>query len=223
MRKSIRQRLTRPCTLGLLLGLLGLAGCSGARYLTWLVTDPEEQTVQPEFPGLEGKSLAVLIYVEDSVLFDYPNARQTLGAQVATQIEENVEDCTVVTPSAVARYQDENLHWDTRDRTRIAKDLKVDYVCVLTLLEYTLRQPGQMNAYQGRIIGEARLFDAAKPEDDCLVWRTEDPIEVVYPDEARYSRNFLGKIHLTTERNFAETFAKKFYKHTIVVEPHESN
>lgn len=216
------RNIRRTLLAGMLLAGL-LAGCDAARYGMYLFSEPDKETVKASFPGLEDSSVAVMIYVDEAILFDYPNVRLSLGSQIAATLEEHVPNIRVVSPIAVSRYQDDNVHWDTGDRTRIARDLKVDYVLVVSLMEYTLRQPGQMNAYQGRIIGEARVFDASVPEDRADVWNTDEPLEVVFPDVARYSPSYLPNIQRVSEQRFADQLAKQFYTHTITVKPHANN
>lgn len=213
-----RQTYRAALAAGLLLAGV-LVGCDAGRYMTYLFTDPQKETVRASFPGLEDSSVAVLIYVEEAILYDYPNVRLSLGSQLAATLEEHVPGIRVVSPVAIARYQDDNVHWDTADRTRIARDLKVDYVLLVSMLEYTLRQPGQMNAYQGRIIGEARVFDASKPEERADVWSIDEPLEVVYPDVARYSPSYLQNIRQVSENRFADKLTRQFHTHTITVDP----
>ncbi|GAG45428.1 unnamed protein product, partial [marine sediment metagenome] len=173
--------------IGFLLGVVVFSGCSGARYGIWLFTDPDTKKVKAQFEGLVGHSVAVVIYTDERVQLDYPNVRLTLGAQIVNQLRENIKKIRVVDPLAVARYQDENLYWDTQDKKKTANDLKVDYVLLVSLLEFSTRAAGQMNAYQGRIGAEAKLYSASKEEGQNCDWETEGCLEVIYPDLAQYS------------------------------------
>ena len=204
--------------IGFLLPVAVLSGCAGARYGLWLFTDPEMKKVKAEFAGLEDHSVAVVTYADERLQLDYPNVRLTLGAQIVNQLRENIKKIRVINPLTVARYQDENLYWDTQDKRKTAKDLKVDYVLLVSLLEFGTRVPGQMNAYQGRISAEVKLYSASKEETQNCVWKTEDALEVVYPDLALYSPRTEPVIRRETEKRFAEMLAKKFYGHKVKVE-----
>ena len=204
--------------IGFLLGVVVLSGCSGARYGLWLFTDPETKKVKAEFKGLKGHRVAVVIYADERVQLDYPNVRMTLGAQIVHQLRENVKKIRVLNPLAVARYQDENLYWDTQDKKKTANDLDVDYVLIVSLLEFSTRAAGQMNAYQGRIGAEVKLYSASKEEGQNCDWETEDLLEVIYPDLPQYSPRSEPIIRRDTEWRFADMLAKKFYNHKVPVE-----
>ena len=208
----------RHLMIGFLLGAVVLSGCPGARYGLWLFTDPETKKIKAEFEGLEGHSVAVVIYADERVQLDYPNVRMTLGAQIVNQLRVNVKKIQVVDSFAVARYQDENLYWDTQDKKKTADDLKVDYVLIVSLLEFSTRAAGQMNAYQGRIGAEAKLYSASKEEGENCDWETEDLLDVIYPDLAQYSPRSEPIIRRDTEQRFAEMLGKKFYNHKIKME-----
>jgi hypothetical protein len=89
------------------------------------------------------------------------------------------------------------------------------------LVVYSTREPGHLSAYQGRISGEAKLYATDKEEGENCVWEHEDDLEVVWPRVARYSARVEPTIRQETERRFADMLAKKFYKHTVLLDEEE--
>ncbi len=89
---------------------------------------------------------------------------------------------------------------------------------MVSLLEFSTRAAGQMNAYQGRIGAEAKLYSAAKEEGQNCEWETEGVLEVIYPDLAQYSPRSEPIIRRNTEQLFADMLGKKFYNHKVKME-----
>lgn len=202
----------------ILLLLLAVVGCEGAGYGLWLFTPREKRKIDAEFGSLKNHSVAVVFYVDEKTQLDYPNIRLSLGAKVAEQFRVNIKNVEVVNPLRVARYQDENLHWDTQDKKTTAEDLKVDFLLIVSLVEYSMRVPGQVNAFQGRISAEAKLYDSILDEGDNLLWESKEGLDVVYPKLPQYSSRAEPVIRHKTEQIFADTLAKKFYNHTIIID-----
>ena len=201
--------------LGLLFAVALPVGCKQLGGLLYIMTPPRVQKVSAEFPGLKNHSLAIVIFADEATQYEYPNARLTLAAKIAENLKDNVKNVRVVQPIAVARYQDENIHWDVERKAEIGRDLEVDYVLFVSLVVYSTREPGHLSAYQGRIAGEAKLYETEKKEGENCVWEHEDDLEVTWPRVARYSARVEPVIRQETERRFADMLAKKFYNHKV--------
>jgi hypothetical protein len=127
----------------------------------------------------------------------------------------------VIDPLAVARYQDENLHWDSRDKRAIGRDIKADYVLFITLVDYRMTLPGTIDAYQAQISAEAHLYRTAAENQDAI-WETSEAIEVIYPKGGpRYTAGSLQLVQAASEREFAETLVRFFYDHKVEMYPEE--
>ncbi len=198
--------------------LLVLGGCDAAGYSLWLLTPREDKKVQAEFNDLSKHTLAVVFFVDEKTQLDYPNVRLTLGAKITEEFRKNVKDIKVIDPIRVTRYQDENIHWDTQEKKTTAKDLKADFLLIISLVEYSTRVPGQVNAFQGRISAEAKLYDAVLDEGDNLLWKSKDSLDVVFPKLPQYSERAEPSIRQVTEQMFADMLAKKFYDHEQTVD-----
>ena len=201
----------------LLLVLAGLwcPGCQQLGYLLHLIA-PEEptQSVDPEYKELPGHNLAVLIYADTSVQCDYPSVRVELSMVLCKELREKVKNLRVVDYRRTIRYQDENIYWDAMDKTKLGKVFEADHLLLVSLTEFTTREPGSINLYRGRISAEASLYKMDLPERQSRVWRAED-IRVVYPPQDPTGELVENDLQLRyeTERQFAEKLAQKFYKH----------
>ncbi len=201
--------------------LLLLAGSlGGCHYIMYVLAPPmPPKKVPAEFKGLTGKRVAIVVYTDQNVQYEYPYARVDLSSVLAVELKKHVKKVTVVPPRRVVQYQDENIHWDSLDKTQLGRELGADSVLFVALDEYTMREPGSVNLYRGRITGQASVYETNRPEEEARVW-CGDNFRALYPEYAPTGR--LGqddrKIRYETEKHFAAMVVKKFYKHEVPVE-----
>jgi len=173
--------------------------------------------VPSEFEGLAGHRVAVVIYADQQVQYEYPYARLNLSSAILGELTQRVKDVTVIDPRRVIRYQIENVHWDTLDKTQLGKDFGADYVLFVVLESYTMREPGSVNLYRGQIRAHAGVFQTTLPEPEARVWKGED-FRVIYPRHAPTGQPGRddSEIRYQTEKLFAEAMVRKFYKHEVL-------
>lgn len=194
-----------------------LAGCSTLGYIGYLLA-PEPGTVKvpAEFDALAGRSAVVVIYTDYDVQYDYPYARLGLSMAIASELKKHVENVKIISSRRVVAYQRQNLHWQSMDRPKLGELFGADYVLYVVLDEYTMREPGSINLFRGRIRAHASLYDTANQAGDARVWHGED-FSVVYPRHAPTGQPGQddARIRYETEKRLAEMLAKKFYKHEV--------
>jgi len=201
-------------SLSLLACLAG--GCKPLGYLAYLFApDLGKVTVPAEFDRLQGKKVAVVLFTDEATQVDYPYARWTLSQQIEAALKANVRKIDVVPIQRVIRYQDENIEWNSVDRTRVGKDLGADYVLYVAVEEYSTLEPGSMSLFRGRISARASVFDTSLAERAACVWRSK-PIRVVYPESApaRLAQDD-REIRYRAEQLFAQELVRKFYTHKV--------
>jgi hypothetical protein len=194
-----------------------LSGCQGVGYLAYLVAPNSKQKVPAEFDGLSGHTAAVVIYTDLAVQYDYPYARLGLSMAICSEIRKNVPDVRLVPPERVISYQDSNINWEDMDRTGLGRALGADYLIYVPLDEYSTREPGSVNLFQGRIRGQAMVYDCTGAKGEPRLWEA-DELSVTFPENA--PAGVIGqddsKIRYETEKLFADLLAKKFYKHEVL-------
>ena len=207
----------------LLLLAVTLAGCDAVGYMLYvLAPGSRTKTVPAEFDGLAGSSVAIAIYADAAVQYEYPWARHELADVIASQLKEHVNDVEVIDTLRVIAYQDENIDWNAMGKTELGRILGADHVLSVVLVEYSTRDPGSLNIYRGRITAEVKVYQTSKAERDSRVWLGEE-IRVLYPPDAPMGQ--VGeddeKIRDLTNRVFAKTLVRKFYKHDVPKGPEE--
>jgi len=191
---------------------------SGCRVFRWIayVTFPwqPKTTVQAEFDGLAGHSVAVVVYADENTQYQYPLVQLNLSALIGAELRGNVNGVTVLEPRKIVSYQKQNVHWDEMDRTELGKALGAEYVLSVALIEFATVEEGYLDLLRGRITGQGRLYQTNLPEQQACVWRGKD-IRVSFPrtPTARAGNNEEA-IRLKVMRMFARQLGRKFYKHT---------
>jgi hypothetical protein len=210
----IRVRRAAPAVAALALAVC-LGGCGPIRYFGYL-TAPEagSKNVPAEFTGLEGHRVVIVIFADQRVQYEHPQARLTLASVVRAKMNEKLKNVSVTDPAKVCRYQDEHAYWETLEKAELAKQFGADFVLYVTLVEYSTREIGSIDLYRGRITAQCSLYEAGKSDDQGRVWSC-DRIGVVYPEAApagvpgESSRS----VRERAERLWADALVKRFYEH----------
>jgi len=193
-----------------------LAGCDAMAYLAYLIAPPPPpKKVAAEFGNLAKHSVAIVIHIDPAVEYEYPGARLQLASLITKELRENVEGVTVIDPRKVVRYQQENIYWDEMDRTELGKQFEAEYVLYVSLIEFSMREPGSMGLSRGSIKAEASVYDASLDERQARVWRSADIYAIYPPDSTKLPAENDRAIHYHTASLFADKLAKKFYKHKV--------
>lgn len=211
-----------------LLAVVALGGCSIARYTAYLFTPTSEKEVEAEFDGLPGHSVAIVIFADQGVLYEYPTVQGRLSALIANELRTKVtekkglnktEKVTVTTPARVLKYQHENVGWDEMPRTKLGKVFGADYVLYIALVGYTMHEPGTLNLYRGMVTAEATLYEtAAASPQEARVWHCND-LRIVFPEKgAGRLADDQRIIRKETDTRFADLLAKKFYDYEVPLE-----
>ncbi|MGC9453892.1 MAG: hypothetical protein ACP5HU_03425 [Phycisphaerae bacterium] len=196
--------------------VLQAGGCRALGYLGYLLAPPEKQVEVPaDYENLPGHSVAVVVFADQAVQFEYPSLRLELTSVVAGELRDKVKDVTVVDPLKVVRYQDQNIYWDSMDKTELGEKLEADYILLVSVVDFRSTEPVGSNAFRGRAVAEASLYKTSLPERRCRVRRYDD-LRVTYPPEdAGPSSDGMANIRYMVQRQLAEKIVRKFYDHKV--------
>lgn len=201
----------------LLLTAVSAGGCKQLGALIYMGMPKQTKDISAEFPGLQNHTVAIVVYCDESTQYENHEVRMTLGTTIAHQLRSHVKKIKVVDPGIVSRFQDENLHWGSLPKWEMAEKLDADYVLFIALIQYSMRVPGQVSAFQGRIVAEPKLY-ARADKDDQPVWESDEIMETVYPKmRAVYEARHEPTIRRTSEVMFADKLAKCFYDYTVEI------
>ncbi len=206
---------TKVSIIALLLLTAALGGCETLGYLFYLVAPASSgEEVHAEFTGLADSKVAIVIYADAETLYNYPYIQLELSSQIAEQLRNNVEGVTIVDIRRVIKYQQENLYWESMDKTELGKVFTADNVLFVALVEFSTREPGSVNLYRGRVAAQAGIYNTSLPERQALKWNC-DSMRIAYPRDAAMGEpgEDDSKILYETQREFAVSLVKKFHNH----------
>ncbi len=199
-----------------------LAGCQQMGFMMYALTPEKDETkVEARYAGLQGKTLAIVVLADPHTLLEYHEVQLELSDAVGSNLRKNVKDLNLVAPGRVLRYLDENPKAGSMAPEKLAGVFNADYVLIVTLLEYSTREPSSISLYRGKALAEASLWPAVAPNSDPRdpvkpTWQSET-IKIVYPPEAPQGIpvNDDRVIRIKTAQLFADELAKNFYVHTV--------
>ena len=86
-----------------------LSGCNILGPILYLFAPEPTVTVEAEYADLPGHSIAVVVYADISLEYEYPNARRELAAYLSHGLAKTVDDLTIIDPMVTLQFQEENL------------------------------------------------------------------------------------------------------------------
>lgn len=153
----------------------GLTGCNVVGFFGQAVggsDNPPMVNVTREYDGLAGQSVAVLVDVDHSVLFEYPQAGYELSAAVSDQIAGNVANVKVIDARQVVDFQRRNIYWPTLRYSKLAERLKVNRLVLIEVIEYRTHEPGNINLYRGVVSATMSVIEADGSQPDDRAYQT---------------------------------------------------
>lgn len=218
MRPSIftcRPTLAQALFAGLLLASpLFLSGC-------WLFAAEERvngKEVVAQYLGLDDKSVAIVVYVEQATVNEFPHAREEISAHIASQISQNLPKTRLLDPKDVIRWQDDTINWFGLSEKDIGKHFGTDRVLMIELLAYSAHMKDGYNDLQGNIRATAKVYEVDSPEaipawtgSFDTRWPKDGPLDSERTNEVVVRKHTLEL--------FAENVVRCFHTHREIDKP----
>jgi len=220
-RPTFHRGLIASLVLGALAGPLGLAmgGCSALGFGGAMIESyrrSSTKTIEPQYRGLKNKSWAVLVSVDRMIQGEYPDLVLYLSGQISDRIgkaNNTVGAAGYVPPDRLLAYLYEHPDWVTKPRGVLAKELGVDRLIVVEVLEYRLSDAGNAYVWSGVATGSVGVVEADSTLKDEFVF--EKPVRVTYPDNSGTTQAevTMQVINSVLASRFADRAAWLFYTH----------
>ena len=173
--------------------------------------------VKAEYLGLANQRVAVLVSADEHMLYAYPDAQKYVCRAVTKRLADNVPGITTTIPDQIDAFQQADPYWMNKRYSELVKQLGVDKIVLIDLIEYQTHEPGNSYVWQGLVTGNVGVIDAAADDPDNLVFQNtvsekfpkDTEVGVVDSDNETMQ---VGMVFL-----FARTAAGLFYDHTIEV------
>jgi len=163
----------------LLLSIAFLGGCELVGGMLESEKRFKDVEIAAEYTGLNNKTTAVLIDAPYDIQYEFPSVLTTLTDLISLRIAMNCPDARVLPTRQVLQYQTANIYWSSMDYTDLAKDLQVQRLVVIDLIEYRLHAPGNSYLWDGVCRGEVFVYEAdgMDPSTPAYIHR----VEALYP------------------------------------------
>lgn len=195
-------------------GVAVLCGCNLIAAPLAVMSQDQTRKVVAEYPHLPGKTVAIWVWADESLLFEYPAVRLDAANHAKYYIQQHVKDVKFVDTAAVNKFQRSNYEADSMPVVQVGRKFKADVVLFVQVSDFVTRPSGAPNLFQGRMNAPCTLYDCKgdlSPESpERKLWSGR--IEVVYPERpvGMMDTNDLT-VRSTLLKLFGETLAKKFY------------
>jgi hypothetical protein len=161
-------------------GVVSQVGCTSFfATVAYLVKGTE---VEPDFPGLKDKKVAVVCRPAQSLQFGSSSVATEIATDVGKLLKEKTRGKIKVIPQRdVQNWIDENSGGED-EFAQIGDALKADMVLAIELEDFELRQGPTL--YQGNSKIQLKVLDMSKSDDDQVVYGPEYMPNVVFPPNA---------------------------------------
>lgn len=203
-------------------GLLGTSGCNIVGFGGVMVESYRRnstKTIEPEYKGLAGKKWAVVVIADRSIQADYPNQVSYLTAQITQKLsdpkqgQDKIGAAGCIPAPTLLQYLYEHPNWVAMRRGALAKQLGVDRLIFVELIEYRLNDPGNQYLWSGLATGTLGVIEADSAVPDEFAF--EKQISVKFPDKDGFGPQDMNTSVVTTSLSsrFVDRCAWLFYQH----------
>jgi len=223
VRIEIKQGITswsKPALFGAIAAVMGgfaLSGCTAVGFMAESYRRESTREVKAEYPGLEGKSFAVIVTADRMIEADHPGLVERLTAKITQRLSEstNIPKAGGFVPAKqVMRYLYDNPSWPARPLSELAKGLGgVDRLIYIELTEYRLNDPGNAYEWEGVATGNVAIVETDGIMPDAFSF--EKVISVRFPDQRGTGPNQLDFTGVTSvlSARFIDRASWLFYNH----------
>ena len=167
----------------LLLWACTLCGCNIGGWVANVVGGGDEtKDVQALYNGLKNKKTAVLVFMDDNALLNFPDADKQLCQAVCQQITLQIPGATVVTPAQIALFRQNKPNLAAVPYGDTLAALKVDRLLWVDVADYHTHDPGNAHQWQGVVSAHISVYAAESKTPDDAVYAND--VRVEYPKDA---------------------------------------
>lgn len=174
------------------------------------------KTVKAEYNGLTGKNWGVIIVADRAVQAEFPELVPWLSGKITerlTKEQSKINAAGMVPAARILRFTGEHPAWVTMPYSELAKELQVDRLIVVEIMEYRLNDPGNQYLWNGHASGTLGVIEAESALPDEFAF--EKSIRVRFPDDENYGQNDLSRATVATALGgrFLDRISWVFYSH----------
>jgi hypothetical protein len=171
----------------------------------------EGPRIEAKFDGLEGKRVAVVCMMNDSMYGGVGLTSTQVASMMEYLLRQNVPDVDVVDQDEVSDWLDTN-DWDESDFLEIGRGVNADMLVAVDLDSFSLHESTTL--FKGRAAATTKVYDITRGGKE--VFRTTDP-EFTFPKthpvhETATSARAFERVFIQV---LSEHLAKNFYDYNL--------
>lgn len=172
--------MTATVVLMTVMGLSAATGCGLLDYTGYVIAGEEKPVIiTAAYRGLENKSFAVLVNADEYALFKHPKIIVDTCRTVTSTVAADVPGAVHMAPDQLDRFQQDNPFWVTSPPGELIQRLKVDRLLLVSLVDYSLHEPGNAHVWRGTMVANVDIFEAEAIDPNNSVHRAI--VKAVYP------------------------------------------
>ncbi len=175
--------------------LVSSSGCGALAQLLYVM---KGHKTPAEFDELEGKTIAVVV-VSDATAYGADTLTYRVGKAVSIDIARNVKKATVIPPSHIEKWIDEN-GFEEADFVDIGLGVDADMVVAVEVGSYTIHDGSTL------FKGQSDLTISVYEMDRGQIIFSQGPKDFVFPENGRPAIQ-------TTDRAFEQLYLSRLTKH----------
>lgn len=174
------------------------------------------RTVRAEYTGMKDRRWAVVVMADRMIQAEHPDLVVYLTTQITQRLVDNNEGVGAagyVPADRLLRHLYDHPQWVTKPRGQLAKELGVDRLIVVEVLQYRLNDPGNQYLWAGEATGTVGVIEAESPLPDEFAF--ERPLRVRFPDRTGVTQAEMPRAAVNTALalRLADRAAWLFYTH----------
>lgn len=208
-----RARLTALTGVTILVGLLGCNVLLPAAFI-----GEHKKLIKAEFDRMPGSRALVVVWAEQETLFDYPLIQFELATYITDQLGSHLvaegNRCDLVDPRDVADFLQKDKQ-AAEDAYKLGKQFDCDYVIVVELMRFQLRDRQTPDMLQGQVSAAVSVVAVGASASESERFELS-PVDAVYPAQpVVWSAADAYGIRDQVYRIVSEEVSRKFYDHKV--------
>ncbi len=169
--------------------------------------------VEREYTGLESKTFAVVVAADRVIQADFPEVIGRVAQDISERLAKEAGASGYVPGNVVLEFQYNNPRWVTMTLGQVAKELGVERIVYVDLVEYRLNDPGNAYLWQGSAQGMVGVIEADSNSPDEFAFQKQ--VRVKFPDDDGLSPGDVPRAAVNTAlvKRLIDRAAWLFYDH----------
>ncbi|MGE4197545.1 MAG: hypothetical protein AB7G11_10540 [Phycisphaerales bacterium] len=193
---------------------LALSGCIFAPMLRASELKGSHD-VKAKYTGLAGKSFAVVVSADRMIQADYPMLVGQITSTVGQYLADNCDASGWIEPQDVMAFQYKNPRWSVMRLDDLAKELGVERLVMVEIMEFRLHEPGNQYLWRGSATAKVGVIESDGIVNDNFVFQEQVSSQFPLNERALGPAQMSGDVvQVQLAKKLVNRISWLFYDHT---------